>query len=364
MLKDVKIMEDLLNDELNLKILGAICSGQGVDVNISELSRALKKHRNTVRDRVNHLFEYEIINRPIYPFFWIYSEYPLMVIARADLPRDEQTNNFIENDPHIFAAFFKKDEEYNTFMIEYFKNIAAHQKWRDSIVREGKLPPRETRYPADILYFSNKNFIKYNPAHMADLIYEDKKDHHGIINNHKLDDLSIEILVNLVNGKGVQTNEHFLAEKYGIHRKTIERRIEKMVQEKIILPPTCRFPHFLVPPDYTLVFTLVEIKKNTEKVISAWKSDPHVPIIISASTGRYTHLLFCSFYRIRDHLAWQEHSDQRFPGCIGAIKNKYLSPSMMFTIAQQRVSLDIIKRRMEQIKGKELVSMMAKKEDD
>jgi hypothetical protein len=108
----------------------------------------------------------------------------------------------------------------------------------------------------------------------------------------------------------------------------------------------------------------VEIKKNTDKVLSAWKSDPHVPIIISASTGRYTHLLFCSFYRIKDHLAWQESYDQRFPSCIGAIKNKYLSPSMMFSIAQQRVSLDIIKRKIEQIKGKEIVNMMSKKEEN
>ena len=107
-------MSELLNDELNLKLLSDICSGKGVEVNISELSRLLKKHRNTIRDRIANLFEHRIINKPSYPFFQVYSEYPLMVIARADLPRDEITNKFIEEDPHIFAAFFKKDEEYIT----------------------------------------------------------------------------------------------------------------------------------------------------------------------------------------------------------------------------------------------------------
>lgn len=343
-------MEYLLNDELNLKILSDICSGEGVDVNISELSRSLKKHRNTIRDRVNNLFEYEIINKPIYPFFYLYKEYPLMVLARADLPRDNQTKSFIENDPNIFAAFFKKDEEYNTFIIEYHKDISSHQKWRDSLISNGKLPPRETRYPADIMYFSNKNFIKYHPEHMIKLIEEDKEKHHGIINNLKLDKLSIEILTELANGKGLQTNEHFLAEKYGIHRKTIERRIKKLLEKRIILPPTCRFPRLLVPPDYTLVVTLVELKKKPEKLMKAWQADPHIPIMIPASTGRYTHLLFCSFYRIRDHLAWEENYDQMFPGCIGAIRNKYLSPLMMFSIMQQRVSLDIINKKIEQIK--------------
>jgi len=357
-------MDDLLNDELNLKILKDICSGDGVEVNISELSRSLKKHRNTIRGRVNNLFKHEIINKPIYPFYWLYSEYPLMVIARADFPRDEQTKSFIEEDPHIFAAFFKKDEEYNTYMIEYHKNIAAHQKWRDDIVKEGKLPPREIRYPSDIMYFSNKNFIKYKPEHMAKLIEEDTKNHHGVINEYQLDELSIEILKKLTNGQGLQTNEHFLAEKYGIHRKTIERRIEKMLESGIILPPTCRFPRFLVPPDYTLVITLVEIKKCTDNIIKAWKSDPHVPLMLTASTGRYTHLLFCSFFRIKDHLSWEENYDQRFPGCIGAIKNKYLSPSMTFSIAQQYVSLEIIKTKLNKLQGKKIVDMMSSKDEN
>jgi len=341
-------MRSLLNDELNLKILSDICSGIGVEINISELSESLNKHRNTIKKRVNNLFKFNIINKPIYPFFWLYSEYPLMVIARADLPRDNKTNNFIEKDSNIFAAFFKKDEEYNTFLVEYHKNISSHQKWRESIIKEGRIPPRETRYPTDIMYFSNKNFIKYNPADMAKLIDMDKKNHHGIINDHKLDELSIRILLELVNGNGIKTNEYMLAEKYGVHRKTIERRIEKLKEDKIVLAPACRFPKFLVPPDYTLIVTLVEIKKNSEKILKAWREDPHIPIMLSASMGRYTNFLFCSFYRIGDHLAWQEDYDQRFPGSIGAIKNTYLSPSMMFSIAQQRVSLDIINQKIQE----------------
>ena len=104
-------MTNLLNDELNLRLLKEICSGNGVEVNISELSRSLKKHRNTIRDRIEPLFENNIINKPIYPFFWLFKEYPLMVITRADLPRDELTNYFIETDPHIFAALVNRLRE-------------------------------------------------------------------------------------------------------------------------------------------------------------------------------------------------------------------------------------------------------------
>jgi len=351
-------MTDLLNDELNLKLLREICSGSGVEVNISELSRSLKKHRNTIRDRLEPLFKNNIINKPIYPFFWLYREYPLMVIVRADLPRDEVTNNFIEKDPHIFAAFFKKEEEYNTLMIMYHKDIYSYQQWRSGLVKEGKLPPRETRYPSEATFFSNQTFVKYNPSHLINLIENDINKIQGKLNGYKLDALSLQMLKKLLYGIGIQTNENYLSEQLGVHRKTIERRISLFLKEKIILKTTCRFPRFVVPPNYTLVISLIEIKKHPDKIEKAWNNDPHVPIILRASTGRYTHLIFSCFYLMEDHLEWQETYDQRFSGCLGAVKNTYLSPSMTFSIAQQFVSLEIIKKRLEKIHGKELVKIM------
>ncbi len=351
-------MNELLTDELNLKLLLNICSGKGVNVNISELSRSLKKHRNTIRNRLTNLFEKKIINKPIYPFFRLYSEYPLMVLERADLPRDKKSNKFIEEDPHIFAAFFKKDEEYNTLLIEYFKDIEHHQNWREEIVKESKLPPRKNRYPSDIMYFSNKSYIKYNPAQMALLLEKDIEKHKGLINDYQLDELSIKILKKLALGEGIQTNEHYLAEQLGVHRKTIENRINIFLSEKVVLPPVCRFPRFLVPPDYMLVLSLKEIKKNASSVLRTWNSDLHVPIILRASVGRYTHLIFSTFYRVRDHLKWEEEYDQRFPDCIGAVNNKYLSPSMMFSIAEQFVSLELINHKLNLIHGKKIADMM------
>ena len=351
-------MDELIADELNLKILQHICSGDGLSVNISELSHTLRKHRNTIRDRVDDLFSHEIINRPVYPFFWLYTEYPLMVIARADLPRDEITNKFIEEDPHIFAAFFKKDEEYNTLLIEYHKDIYSHLIWRDAVTKEGKLPPRENRYPSDALFFSNKTFIKYHPEHLIDVLEREKKKHNSIINGYKLDDLSFDILKKLIHGEGIRTNEHHLSVGLGVHRKTIERRIKDLCDARIILRPVCRFPRFMVLPDYTLVISLIEIKKHSDAIIKAWQNDPNVPFILRVSMGRYTHMIYSNFYRIRDHLEWEEEYNQRFLDCIGAIKNIYLSPSMMFSINQQYVSLGIIEKRLNKIRGKKLVVSM------
>lgn len=55
-------MSELLNEELNLNLLENLCSGIGVSVNIGKLSRNLKKHRNTIKDKVTELIKYKVIN--------------------------------------------------------------------------------------------------------------------------------------------------------------------------------------------------------------------------------------------------------------------------------------------------------------
>jgi predicted transcriptional regulator len=340
-------MNYLLNDTLNLQLLLHICAGEGVHVNINELSRILKKHRNTIRERVNELFDHGILTKPAYPFSWLYHEYPLMIIARADLPRDVRTGRFIEEDPHIFAAFFKRDEEYNTLLLEYHKDLYSYLTWNDTIIYDWKLPPQETRYPTDAMFFSNQTFIKYNPEHLILLVENDYEKIHRRLNGYEFDTLSLQILKKLIQGEGIQTNEYVLAERLHIHRKTVERRIQSLLKEHIISPPVCRFPRFLVPPDYTLVMSLVELKKQHRQVESSWKNDSHIPLVIRASTGRYTHLVFSSFYSIRDHIEWEEKYNLEFAGSIGAIKNTYLSPSMMFSITPQFVSIEIIKSHLK-----------------
>ena len=70
-------MSGLLNDELNLNLLECICSGKGVEVNISELSKILKKHRNTISNKLKELFGHNIINKP------------RSVVSRADILKND-----------------------------------------------------------------------------------------------------------------------------------------------------------------------------------------------------------------------------------------------------------------------------------
>jgi len=193
-------MTELLNDELNLELLKLIVSGKGVEINVSELAKKLNKHRNTIKDRVNQLFEHKLINKPRYPFPYLFKELPLMVISRHNFLRDEKTKYFIEYDDPIFAAFFFKEEEYNTLMISFHKNVCEHQEWYESAIKEGKIPFREEGYPSEVIYLGTGCFVKYNPSISIKLIEQNFKE--GLqktIKGYELDELSLEILKKILN---------------------------------------------------------------------------------------------------------------------------------------------------------------------
>ena len=349
-------MSKMLNDMLNLEILENICSGVGVDINISALSKCFKKHRNTIKDQVKALFENKIINKPIYPFKWLFEEYPLFVVARADLPKNEAIEKFLKDDEHIFGAFHVRDEEYNTLLIEYHKDIFTYGEWKKEIVQKNKIPPRDIRFPAHSLFFSNQNIIKYQPYSPIFIIENKYKIGEELtIGDFKINDLCFRILKKIVMGEGIQTNENLLAKTLNVHRKTIERRISTLIEEKIVGKPTCRFPKFFVPPNQILNYCLLEIKKSKDKILKAFQSDPHIPLAYEANIGRYNYLLFKVFLNVEDSFKWEEKYDNRFPDCIGAMKKLFLSPQMTYSIDQQKVSLNIIRKRKESLHGKELI---------
>jgi len=346
----------LLDDKLNLEILENICSGTGVEVNISSLAKDLGKHRDTIRSQVTTLFEQNIINTPVYPFRWLFQEYPLLVIVNSDLPKDEKTEHFVRTDEHIFGAFYVKDEEYNMFLIEFFKDITSHMEWRKRIVAEHKIPPRDVRYPASASYFSTKHVIKYQPH--SPIFQMEEKQRQGEelkINGYTLNTLSLQILKRLMTGKNFRTNENQLAKILDVNRKTVERRISNLLEEKIIGSPVCRFPRFFVPSSQFLVYYLVEIKKSYTQVIQAIKSDPCIPFALEASIGRYNLLMFQVFSSVDEHLEWEDRYTSRFPGSLGAMKNIYLSPNMTVSIDQQKIALGIIKNRKEALRGREIM---------
>ena len=338
-------MVQTLNDSLNIKLLQLICSGTGVDINISEISEKLKKHRNTVASRLENLFSKKIIDKPFHPFPRVFSEYPLLVLEKANLPRNQQTNTWIEKNPHIWAAFFVKDEDYNTLLIELHEDLHAYQVWRDCIL-QGEYVSSEA------IYLSTKAIIKNDLAASVELL---KSDFHNSpqmkMNGLTIDQTYLDLIEALMLGKGVWTNPNSLARELNVHRMTVQRRLDLLLQEKIISRPVSRFPRMWAPPGYFIVLSLIELKRQKDRISKILTEDPHTSLMVKAGAGKYNLLAISCFSRLRDHLTWEEEYDQKFSGSIGAVKNLYLSPSMTFSIHQQYVPLEFLKKQLDIIQS-------------
>ena len=342
-------MNELLSDELNLMLLREICSGNGLNVNLSYLTKHLKRHRKTIRKKVEGLLSQRIIDRPIFPFLELFRECPLLVAVYADLPDDERIHGWIKEDKNIFAAFRVRKGEYNTMLLEFHKSIWSYQMWREKLVEEGKIPSREERVPSRALYFSNLLIEKYEP-HAGLRLVEDnleKGDGKIEIDGYELDKSSFNILKCLVNGDGIKVNENYLANKLKVHRRTVIRRIQKMREGNIIYKPICRFPSFFSPPGFLLVFSLVEVRRFKEKFVQDILKDPHVSLAYRISEGRYNLLLFEAHSNIEGYLQWEGAYEHKYQGCLGSIDNTYLSPKMAMSIDQQKVSLGTIENRLK-----------------
>jgi len=73
----------------------ALVSGRCVSVNLSAISKATGRHRNTVRNEIAELLKQQVVNAPVCPFMGLYREYPLLVIVRADLPDEKRVNDWL-----------------------------------------------------------------------------------------------------------------------------------------------------------------------------------------------------------------------------------------------------------------------------
>ncbi len=346
------MVTSLLQDEKTLRILIEVCRGTGVSVNLSYLSRKLGRHRNTIKKRIDKLFEHRIINPPVYPFFGIYRHYPLLILVFADFPHTKKIVNWMKQDEHIFAAFKIRRGQYNTLLVLFHKNILNYYLWREHLTESGKIPSRYDRTPSEAHFYPNQMVVEYSPNSAFKLV-RNHVDTHGTISlrGHTLDVLDVQILEQVLEGKGISVNEHHIAKKLHLHRNTLRRRIAALIKERILLKPVCRFPSFFVPPDCVLQITRVEINKDRDEILKYIKRDPHIPMAWRICEERYNHLLFEVFLELEEHVEWSSRLRDKFRGVIGMTDTTVLMEKNAFNIDQQKVSLGAINSHLRALKG-------------
>lgn len=338
---------DHLQNRQSLEILRHLVSGAAVNVNINALSRHLGLHRATVKNRIQALFDARIINPPNYPFLLLFEEYPLLVLARADMPRSAQVIEFFRDESNIFAAFSCMEGPYNTLLIEFFKDMESYHSWRERIVQEQKIPAREMRAAANVDFFSNKLAFKYDPScFVHELRREFDANGRLDIGGMTLDEGTFSLLDLLLSGEFIRTNDSLIARDLGTNRKTVTRRVDMLLRDGVVGRPRCFFPNLLTPPGFNLIISMVEVTSRKAEIVDYIMSSSHVPRALEISTGRYNILMFSAFRTVEEFFTWGEEITSSFRGAIGAITNTILSSHMIHTIKNQKVSLGLIERRL------------------
>ena len=360
-------MLDLFENEANLLILQSLISGESVSVNLSDLSRILGKHRNTVKKKIDSIFKNKILNHPSYRFPGLYKFYPLLIAVNLNLPRLAQDRTkfekWIKEDPYIIAAFRSRQGDYDTLLFVYHHDLTSYQLWMESVPSalclQYGVSEACANFESSTTYYSNQRAVKYEPNSGIHLIENDfQKKGEIMINGYSLDDTDLEILKNLVKGNGIKTNYSLLCEITGLHRKTVEKRITTLLTEGVLSSPLCRFPTYFAPPNYLLAYSLFEIKKSQEKFIREINQDPHIPIAYKILYGKFNFLLFGNHRDIGDHLQWEEGYRAKFPDAIGSVNITYLSPRMTIAFRRQIVPLSLIQSKLQSVRGKKLRQTM------
>ncbi len=334
------------DDELNLRLLRYLLSGEGVHVNVSELSRELDIHWATAKKKLEYLYENGILNTPFYPFIQVFEEYPLLVLVKADMPRSEGIKNFYRDDSHIFAAFSCMEGFYNTFLIEFFEGLEEYHSWRGEIVKQDKIPDRGERTPAHAEFFSNKLTFKYEPNCFIDKMAEEF-DKEGFVElaGHKIEGVTFQILERVMRGECIRTNYSSIGRDIGVNRKTVKRRIQNLLEKNIIQRPKCFFPYLLVPPGYNLIVTMIEAISDIDEIKEHLRKDGNIPRAIETSTERYNFLVFSAFESVDEFFKWGERLNSKYPEKIGAISKTILSSKMIHLIEPQKVSLGFVEKK-------------------
>jgi len=343
----------LLEEEINLRLLHYLVSGEGVTVNIRAISKELKIHRATAKRKLSLLYDSNILTKPFYPFPYLYEAYPLLILAKADMPRSRDVIDFLKDDSHVFGAFSCMEGPYNTFLIEFFKDLESYHSWRERIVKDYNLPSRENRSPADANIFSNKLTFKYDPNCLVNDLSDDFEKNKTLkIYNKSLDETTFKILFNVMNGKCVQRNDALLSKELGISRKTVKNRVNALLTENIIGPPKCFFPNLFVPPGYNFIVSMIEVKSRASDVRNYIICNNNITKAQEASMGRYNLLIFSAFKIIEDFFNMGDKLFNKYPGSIGAVENIILSSKMIHAIKPQKLSLAWIERKLWEINHK------------
>ncbi|MHA1314382.1 MAG: hypothetical protein ACTSRB_10780 [Candidatus Helarchaeota archaeon] len=121
--------------------------------------------------------------------------------------------------------------------------------------------------------------------------------------NFNFDDLDFKILKEIIQGNGIEFNYTNLSQGVKKHRSTVIRRINDLLEKKIITQPIC-FPKGLIFQEYPLfIIVYADLPNQAEKWM---KNDPNIFAGFYIIDENYNVLLFEYHKTVHSYQIWRE----------------------------------------------------------
>jgi len=347
----------LLEDSGNLRIMLELVSGDAVSVNVNQLSRSLGRNRATIDHRIKAMIEHGVLDPPLYPFHGVFRVYPVLAIVNLDTRglrgQGGGLVRWMHEDPHIFAAFHSKQWSHDTILLTYHESISSQQLWMEAIPETLSthygMNVKQDDLQSSVFYLSNQLMVKYSPGSGVNLIEKTvQKEGSVTLGGLELDQLDVLIIKSLIEGRGIKTNISRLSAVSGLHRKTVEKRVNLLLTGRHVADPICRFPGFLAPPGYLLTITEAHVKRLDEALINHLVEDPHVPVAIQTANEAGNLLMFSNHEDVDSYLGWMEDLRGLFPNRISDTSTTYLSPETVVAFNYKRIAVSYIKQMLDE----------------
>ena len=350
-------MSEILENVDNLKIIASLVTGDSVVINYSELGRKLSKNRGTIQERVERLLEYNIISPPSFPFYYLFNVYPLALLTNMDIPDcvecQPRIKKWIMDDPRIIAAYKFRQGEYGTLIFTLHRDMKEAHNWMSmlpyTLETVYHVEKEHATFNSNTIYLSNELLLKYDPSTSINILERDSRKGEVCLNGYCLDRLDLQILRLLLTGKGIKYNRNKVSQTSGLHSSTVEKRVNQMLKEKILLDPVCRFSNIFTPPGYLLSYMLVNLQQPMDTGVSSLLLNENIPIMWKTVYSKYNLLMFHLHTNLHD-LYGDIDSGRESYKIIEKAQARYLSHDALKRFSPKNLSLHYIASKIREQK--------------
>jgi predicted transcriptional regulator/DNA-binding Lrp family transcriptional regulator len=352
------LISNLLEDKDNLDIIESLVKGESVTVNYSELGRILEKNRGTVQNRVEKLLINNIIEPPSFPFYYIFSAYPLLMITNMDIPDCEECNprihKWIREETRIVASYKCEQGEYGSLIFSLHESLMRGHEWManipDVLEKQYNVEKTHATFNSNTIYVSNQLMLKYEPSTCVKILEREQEKGELELCGYPLDKLDLTIIKTLLSGEGIKYNRNKIHRQTGLHYKTIKKRVDTLLENKILLRPVCNFPNLFTPPGHLLSYMFLNVNYAEESEVNSLMRNVDMSVIWKSILSKYNMLGFHIHRDLNDLYGELTPSDR----CYSIMENaqvRYLSPLPLKRFNFKDLSLDYITSQKEKIKN-------------